>query len=82
MQIKNIKLELGTIATPWIPNRDDAKYSTMGLDDGVYHDVSGFKYNANVLYGSITHSSDTPKYNTSCVFDGASAITLDPALYQ
>ena len=79
---KEWKLELGDHATPWVPNPADDEYSALGLGDTVYHDVSGFKYNGDVRYGSLTYSGDTPKYETSCVFDGASAITLDPDLYK
>ncbi len=78
---KGWKLELGDHATPWTPNPIDDEYAKMGLDDDIWYDVSGFKNNASVRYGELTHSSDTPKYETCCVFDGATAITLEPDLY-
>ena len=68
--IKSVKLERGSHPTPWIPNPADAKYSTLGFDDGIEYDVSG--YERNGIKNNITNSSDTPRYNTSSVFNGSS----------
>ena len=67
--ISNVKLELGSIATPWIPNPSDTEYSTLGFNDGIEYDVSGYNHNGT-KYGTLTYSSDTPRYNTSAVFNG------------
>ena len=70
---KNIKVEEGEIDTPWIPNPADPAYSALGLNDGIEYDVSGYNYNGT-KYGTLTYSSDTPRYNTSAVFNGSSDI--------
>ena len=73
--ITNIKLEKGSIATPWIPNPADDAYSTMGFDDNIEYDVSGYQHNGTK--SGVTYSTDTPRYNTSTEFD-ANADTITP----
>jgi len=68
ISFKNIKVEEGEIATPWIPNPADAEYSALGFDDGIEYDVSGYGNNGTKV-GDITYDSDTPRYNTSAVLD-------------
>ena len=75
IEYKNLKLERGDKATPWIPNSADVLYSDMGLDDGIEYDVSGYRYNGNVT-GALTYSSDTPRYLTSTAFNGTSYTSL------
>ena len=65
--ISNVKLELGSIATPWIPNPADAEYSALGFDDGIEYDVSGF-CNNGTKNGAITYDTDTPRYRLSTYF--------------
>ena len=70
---KNIKVEEGEIATPWIPATSDALYSQMGLDNNIEYDVSGYGHNGTKV-GTITYDADTPRYNTSAYFNGSSDI--------
>lgn len=63
----HIKFELGSIATPWIPNPADAEYSTLGFNDGIEYDVSGFCNNGTIT-GTLTYSTDTPRYKLSTYF--------------
>lgn len=70
---KNVKVELGNHATPWIPNPTDDLYSALGLDDGVEYDVSGYGNNGTQI-GSLTADPDTPKYSVSTHFNGSSTI--------
>ena len=70
---RNVKLERGSIATPWIPNSADAEYSTLGFNDGIEYDVSGYGNNGTKV-GTITYDSDTPRYNVSSVFNGTEQI--------
>lgn len=72
----DLKLELGDHATPWIPNPTDDLYSALGLDDGIEYDVSGYQNNGTIT-GSLTCSSDTPRYMVSTYFNGGdNAITV------
>lgn len=73
---KQLKLEHGSVATPWIPYSSDALYTAMGLDDNTEYDVSGYINNGE-KHGSITYSSDTSRYVTSSVFDGTSYISAN-----
>lgn len=65
---KNIKVEEGEIATHWLPNPADTAYSTLGFNDGIEYDVSGYNHNGKRV-GNITYDADTPRYETSAVFD-------------
>ena len=77
LYVKNIKFEKGKIATLWCPNSSDTFAATMGLNDNIEYDVSG--YGNNGIKVGTTYSSDTPKYNVSTVFDeNADTITVGP----
>lgn len=67
--LTNFKIEKGTNVTPWFPASTDPIYSFVGLDSNIEEDVSGYG-NDGTKYGTLTYSSDTPKYNTSAVFNG------------
>ena len=69
------KIEVGSIATPWIPSPSNPLYAKMGLDTGIVYDVSGFQNNSTSTTGTLTYSSDTPKYTTSALFNGNTYIT-------
>lgn len=58
------KLEKGSIATPWCPNSSDALATTLGMNDGIEYDISGFGNNGAKV-GELSWSSNTPKYNAS-----------------
>lgn len=64
-----IKFEKGDKATPWCPNSSDALATTMGMNDGIEYDCSGFENNGEYYAydsnGSISYTSDTPKYHVS-----------------
>ena len=64
VSVKNVKLEEGSIATSWCPNSSDALATTMGLNDNVEYDVSGY-CNNGTRTGTFSWTSDTPKYNVS-----------------
>ena len=77
--IDYIKLEKGSIATPWCPNFSDALASTIGLNSTVEYDASGFCYNGT-RSGAFNWTSDTPKYNVSTEFNGSNYIKTLPLL--
>lgn len=72
---KNLKYELGSIATPWCPNSADTIYSILGLNGTIEYDCSGF-YNNGTRTGTFTWTSDTPKYNISTKLESESKITM------
>lgn len=85
--VRHIKLEKGSVATPWCPNSSDALATTMGLNSTIEYDCSGFCNNGT--YSALpTVTSDTPKYNVSSLFGAYNtpnlitntASTLCPAL--
>lgn len=71
--IKNIKLEEGPIATPWIPNSADPLYSALGYNNNIEYDCSGYRRNGTKS-GTITWDIDSPRYTTSYKFNGSSCI--------
>lgn len=75
--LSNFKLEEGSIATPWIPNSADALYSSMGLNNNIEYDVSGYQNNGTIT-GVLNYSSNTPKYLVSTLFDGTQRILVNP----
>ena len=70
--VKNIKIEEGSVATPWTPNSSDSKYHIMGYDNNIEYDLSGYKNNG-IKVGTFTYTTDTPKYNSSTHFNSTSS---------
>ena len=77
IKLKNLKIEEGSVATPWCPNVNDALYSTLGLNDTTESDCSGYNNNGEKV-GSITWSGDSPRYNGSYHFTTNGAINKIP----
>lgn len=80
--LKNVKLEWGSVATPWVPNSADALYTAMGYNNNIEYDCSGFNNNATTS-GKIEVSCDHYKYNNSYYFsDKSSYIKLPQHNYS
>ena len=70
LYIRNVKLEKGSIATPWCPNSADELATTMGLNGTTEYDCSGYCNNGNKMTDTMTYTSDTAKYQVSTHFNG------------
>lgn len=71
--VKNLKIELGEKATPWIPNPNDTLYSTLGLNDGIVHDCSGYGHDGTAVGSGVSYSGETPRYMCSTDFQQSNA---------
>lgn len=79
VQVKQIKVEEGEVATPWCPNSSDTLATTMGLDGTTEYDTSGFGNNG-IKNNLPTYSSDTAKYTVSTHVDGVNQTIQLPNL--
>ena len=70
-RIDNLKLEEGSIKTPWCPNSSDNLADEMGLNSIIEYDTSGYCNNGEKI-GTLTYTSDTPKYQVSTHIGAAS----------
>lgn len=68
LYICGIKLEKGTVATPWSPAASEAG------ETNIIQDSSGYNHNGTVT-GNITLNSNTPRYSVSSLFNGTERIT-------
>lgn len=72
-EIEWIKLEEGSVATPWCPNSADSLYSTLGFNTNIEPDCSGFG-NDGTKSGTIICDIDSPRYTTSYHFSNSQSI--------
>lgn len=70
-KISNLKMELGSVATPWIPNEADSLYSDMGLDETVVYDTSGYKNHGTLSPNSPVIDMDSVRYSSCMRFNGS-----------
>ena len=73
LMMKNMKVEEGNIDTPWIPHTSDASYSIFNINGTTEFDTSGYKNNGT-RSGSLSASSDTPRYSACTVIPNQSYI--------
>ena len=81
VRVSNPKAEIGSVATPWIPNAADTEYVTMGFNDGIEYDVSGYGHNGTKT-GTFAYDADTPMYNTSTRFNQTDTRITPPIIFQ
>ena len=72
--VRHPKLEEGNTATPWSPSPSDALATTMGLNDNIEYDASGY-CNNGTRTGTFSWTSDTPRYSVSTYMSKATLIT-------
>ena len=68
----DVKFEEGDVATPWIPNEEDAEYTALGFNDNTEYDVSGYCHNGT-KYNITDYTSDTPRYSVATKFNGTNS---------
>lgn len=68
----DVKFEEGDIATPWIPNQEDAEYTVLGLDNNIEYDVSGY-CNNGTKYNITDYVFDSPRYSVATKFNGTNS---------
>lgn len=68
----NPKIEEGSIATPWCPRSDESIYTTLGYNNNIEYDCSGYCRNGTKS-GTITWDIDSPRYTTSYKWPAATS---------
>ena len=68
----NPKIEEGTIATPWCPRSDESIYTSLGYNNNIEYDCSGYRRNGTKS-GTITWDIDSPRYATSYKWPAATS---------
>lgn len=59
---KNIKVEEGTVETPWCPAITDSLYTSLNNNSNIIYDLSGY-HNNGIIIGSLKAITPSPKYN-------------------
>lgn len=71
LKVWNLKLEHGNKATLWIPSVNDNEYASMGFNDNIEYDVSG--YGHDLTKTDVTYESGSPRYSSNFVFNGSTS---------
>lgn len=65
---KDVKLELGEVATSWMPCTVDVQYSQMGYNSTDIYDTSGFVHNGTIT-SLPTYDTNSAKYSLCTYID-------------
>lgn len=76
IEIRNLKIENGDVATPWIPNSSDALYTAMGLNSAIEFDCSGLGNNGAIVNTPVYYHN-SPRYSGCMNFNGTGYIKND-----
>lgn len=71
ISISGMKMELGSVATPWSPAVTDAIYEN---NNAIIYDCSGYQNNGTIV-GTLTAAAGSPRYDTALTFAANSYIT-------
>lgn len=79
IEVKQFKIEDGSVATPYIPHVNETKYSVISTKNNIEPDISGFGNNGTrTSLGQVTES---PRYNSAIDFTAkTSHLTMPIAL--
>lgn len=81
IEVKNFKVEEGSIATPYIPNSAETIYTTYGYNSNVEFDVSGHGFNGTKT--SCGQVDGSPRNTTAIDFTAnTSHLTIPKALSE
>ena len=69
--ISNLKVEVGTTATPWCPNENDTIGLSLGMNNHIAYDCSGYNYNG--ITNALDFSLNTARYSANSIFNGTSS---------
>ena len=81
IQYKNIKIEKGNKATPYVPKTDEPLYTTLGLNNTDVYDASGYNYNG-IMVNTFDYTSSVPKYQVSTKFAASNYIKKPDFLFK
>lgn len=80
LYFRDCKLEKNSTPTSWVPNSADNEYKALGFDSTTVVDNSGYGY-IGTKVGTITNSSDTPRYSSSIkLADSTAYVSIKPYL--
>lgn len=78
-EVCGMKVEEGSVATPWIPNPADVEYAALGLGNNIEYDCSGFGNNGEWYHydsvGTVEYTSNTPRYRAATYINSESNTT-------
>lgn len=67
IDIRNLKCEVGSVATSYIPNPADSFYALFSDSANIEYDCSGYERNGTKV-GTIMATTNTPRYQSSYEF--------------
>lgn len=71
LDLRDIKVEVGSYLSQWSPHPDDTGYSALWEEDDIEYDVSGNGYNGTK--SNITYTADTPRNSGAYVLNGTNS---------
>lgn len=90
-EFSNIKLEIGSIQTAWIPNINDKIYTALGYNILTFYDTSGYNYNGttsgnieliiSARYDGGAKASTAANATITTTIEGLSAILANGTKY-